>query len=276
MRWRLILSEKENPYTNMAIDEAIFINYFKDKRFPVFRIYGWKPASLSIGYFQKAEEAIDLERCVDENISVVRRMTGGGIIFHDKELTYSLVCSKKDLKTDNIKESYKVLCSFIIKAYEKLGLDAHFAKDTELSRENLRSFSPFCFASSGEYDIIIDGKKIGGSAQRRRRDVIFQHGSIPFKLDMDRILYFLREPDFAMKEKSASLNDSLKREIKFLELKNLLLDSFKQTLSTTLEESALSEEEKNLADNLRERKYKTDMWNLYSAPAYRRGARLIG
>ena len=124
-------------------------------------------------------------------------------------------------------------------------------------------FSSFCFASNEEYDILIQGKKIGGNAQRRRKDVIFQHGSIPLKLDIDRALSFLKKPDFTVSDKVCSLNGVLKNEITFGRLKDILIDSFSKTLSTELTLGNLDIEEKNLADKLRNKKYLTNEWNYY-------------
>ena len=262
-RWRLIDSGFSDAYTNMAIDEALFIEYYSGNNLPTLRIYGWRPASFSFGYFQDPEQELDLAKCHRENIPLVRRMTGGGIIFHNTELTYSLVCSKEDLKIGNVKESYRVLCSFIISAYKRLGLNPSFALSSDLSRKKPGEFSSFCFASNEEYDILIRGRKIGGNAQRRRKGVVFQHGSIPLKLDIDGALSFLKEPDFRIKDKVISLNDALEKELTFDEFRDLLIESFRQTLSVNLEIGNLNRDEKGLVNELKDRKYSTNEWNYY-------------
>ncbi len=262
-RWRFLNSGFSDAYTNMAIDEALFRKFYENKITPTLRIYNWKPASLSIGYFQDPDKELNIAKCKNENIPLVRRITGGGTIFHDQELTYSLVCSNKDLGTDDVKNSFKILCSFIISTYKRLGLRPQFAKEANLSKKNPTGFSSFCFASNEEYDILIRGRKIGGNAQRRRKHVVFQHGSIPLKLDMDMILSFLKKPDFRIKDKVISLNDALEKELTFDELKNILIESFNETLSTELTLGNLDTEEKNLANKLKEKKYLTNEWNYY-------------
>lgn len=261
--WRLLLSGFNEPYTNMAIDEAIFIEHCLGNNPKTLRIYGWKPPSLSLGCFQNTKEEVDLIRCAKENIPYVRRMTGGGIIFHEHELTYSVVCSKHDLNTNNIKDSFRILCSFIICAFKELGLNPSFAKDINLSKEDPDYFSPFCFASNEEYDILVQGKKIGGNAQRRRKDIVFQHGSIPLRLDIDKAIHFLKKKPQIAKDKVSSLEDVLGKDVEFSYFQNLLIKSFKETFSVTLDKGDLTGEEEKLAHKLKEEKYSKTEWNLF-------------
>jgi lipoate-protein ligase A len=262
--WRLILSGFNDAATNMAIDEALFLNYLKYKGLPTLRIYGWKPAAYSLGYFQDAAKELNINACKRTDINIVRRMTGGGIIFHDQELTYSLVCSKADLETNNIKHSFKILCSFLIKAYKKLGLEAGFADEMGLAKADSREFASFCFASNEDCDILIKGKKIGGNAQRRRRDVIFQHGSIPLKLDIHNSLSMLTNPDYNSVNRFCSLESLLKKPLTFYELEHILIESFKEVFKGNLTLSSLSETEKALTLSLKADKYNNLDWNIKS------------
>ena len=260
--WRLILSGFNDAATNMAIDEALFVSYLKDKTLPTLRIYGWKPAAYSLGYFQDAAKEFNINACARDDISIVRRMTGGGIIFHDQELTYSLVCDKNDLKTNNIKHSFKVLCSFLIRAYEKLGLKAGFADKMGLEKTDSREFASFCFASNEGCDILIKGRKIGGNAQRRRKNVVFQHGSIPLKLDIHRCLNMLINPDYKSTNRFCSLESLLKKPLTFYELEHILIESFKEVFKVNLTLSGLTEVENGLTVSLRADKYDNLDWNL--------------
>lgn len=224
-KWRLIDSGFSSGRFNMEEDERLFDNFCKGEILPVFRVYGWRPPAFSIGRFQNPEELLDLEACKRDGMDIVKRITGGGVIFHDDEVTYSLVCSERDIgKGISVKESYKRLCSFLILFYKKLGLKASFAVENgAYSRSKLNS--SFCFSGREEYDIVINGKKIGGNAQRRKRDVIFQHGSIPISIDRELPLRYL-------KEKPKNLEFTCLREegvpLNFSELKELLLESFKE------------------------------------------------
>ncbi len=268
--WRFLETGATDAYANMAIDEAMLIAYSQREIPPTLRIYEWRPPAFSFGYFQNPEQVLDAAKCIEENIPFVRRITGGGVIFHDQELTYSLVCSNKDLGTDDVKNSFKILCSFIINAYKKLGLNAAFAKDADLSKKNLREFSHFCFASNEDYDIVIEGRKIGGNAQRRRKDIIFQHGSIPLESDIDAITPFLKEKPRELKNNVCSLKKVLGRGIEFLELKNILRNSFEETFSVNLQEEVLIFEEKKLFRQLKEEKYCSLEWNLHQIDNFRK------
>ena len=121
-KWKFLDSGFADCHMNMAIDKAMLDNY---DGMPVLRIYGWRPAAFSIGYFQDPEEELDLELCMEKGIGAVKRITGGGVIFHKDEITYSLVCSQDDLNVPAFsKESYKKICSFLIETYKDLGLNA--------------------------------------------------------------------------------------------------------------------------------------------------------
>jgi len=227
--WRIIHTEPLDPFQNMAMDEAIFRQYLQDNT-PVFRIYGWSVPSVSLGVSQKPEEVLDLELCEKENVPFVKRMTGGGMIFHDREITYSLACSKEDIGCgDTIAGSFKVVCSFLIDFYMRLGLDAGFAVD-RAGGERFGAFSEFCFAAKEKYDIVIGRKKIGGNAQKRTREAIFQHGSIPISLDNARAASFLKKKPAAEDINATSLEELLGRCPGREELIPILKGSFEKTV----------------------------------------------
>ena len=104
----------------MAIDEALYSSFCDDPlAIPVFRIYQWKGPSFSIGVSQNPQAELDLEKCKTENVPYVRRMTGGGIILHDDEITYSLIVPPSvSFPFRPIPESFKALCSFLIIFYK--------------------------------------------------------------------------------------------------------------------------------------------------------------
>lgn len=255
--FRFINSGFDNPYKNMAYDEALFTSYKRCRR-PILRIYGWKPASFSLGYFQDASATFDIEKLRTDNISMVRRITGGGIIFHDNEITYSIICSDSDLGTNGrVKESYRVICSFIFNFYKKLTLKPRYAIDSALS---IRRNCSFCFSSFEDYDIVIDSKKMGGNAQRRKKDVILQHGSIPLSLNFAMIKNYVREE--VSLTATTSLQSLLLRNFDRATLIDLLKQSFQESFSCLLEETQFRQEEENLASFLEERKYTQDPWNI--------------
>lgn len=258
-RWRIIDTPPADPFTNMAIDEALLRGYALHSSPPTLRIYGWQPAALSIGYAQDADSELDIAYCRRSALAFVRRITGGGIIRHSDELTYSLVLSKADLGIpERVVSSYRVISSFLIEFYRRLGLEASFACDAATG-ERLGAGSPLCFASKEKYDIVVGGRKIGGSAQKRSRDVIFQHGSIPLgRTDGD--IRFLRDKPPAA-PKTASLEELLGRMAGATELKVLLVEAFRATFGVEAQCGELSGEEMRMAGELRDSKYKSDEWN---------------
>jgi len=177
-RWRLIVTEPATGAWNMALDEAM-AESVRAGGSPFLRFYFWEPGTLSLGRFQNLESGLTTQA---HSVPLVRRPTGGGGIWHENELTYSLGCAQADLDVTGVKASFEKLCGFLVQAWVSLGWDACFAKDAILHGP-LGSFTPACYAGQEEYDILVGGKKLGGNAQRRDRSTIFQHGSLPLVLD---------------------------------------------------------------------------------------------
>ncbi len=258
--WRLIDTGFSEGRENMAIDEALFRCFVPLSSDPVLRLYGWEPPALSLGRFQKAANDLDLERFVTDNLTVVRRITGGGAIYHADELTYSLVCSPKHIQpVSSVKDSFRVLTSFLLGFYRELGLSANYAVDLNPDDVRLGGRTPLCFAGRESYDILIDGRKIGGNAQRRSRQVIFQHGSIPLKDRLVDSLDYLRDKPEELTATSLE-SEGIKSGRDFL--KKRLQEQFKRQLGVVLRLDALSAEEERLSQELLHGKYSSEKWNL--------------
>jgi lipoate-protein ligase A len=264
---RLIQSGFCNAATNMAIDEALFLSYRENISTPILRLYGWMPASLSIGCFQDPEKILNLEACEKENISFVRRPTGGGIIFHDHELTYSLILAQSDIKLcAGVKASFEKITQFLISAYRSLRLETNFAKDIlkKIPLKNTRA--EFCFSRSEEYDILICGRKIGGNAQKRKKNIILQHGSIPFSFNKQRVQKFIKDPKIFETLNITHLDEQTKSPIDFKNLSKHLIYAFDQNFGLKLQKSDLTTEEKELTVNLFVNKYANPKWSFHKKP----------
>jgi lipoate-protein ligase A len=260
--WRLIISPPEDAFTNMAVDEAILQMYTHKGGIPTLRIYGWKPPAISLGFSQTPDDALSLAHCRRNNIDFVRRITGGEAIYHDQEITYSLVCRKSDLNiSDSVRKSFRLLTTFVFNAYRKLGFTPHFASDLANYRHG--DASHFCFATIEKFDIIINNKKIGGNAQKRTKDIIFQHGSIPIALDFKKIKTLINEDLKDVERKVTCLNELLKSEVRYKEVTRVLIDSFKSSYNVGLNRMTLSRQEKDLSHTLLQEKYKTKQWNYF-------------
>ena len=171
-KYRLILTNNNSAKMNMAIDKALTISYEKDDT-PILRLYTWEN-SFTVGLGQDLEHYNDLKNLYKNNCS--KRITGGGVLFHGHDISYSLILSNSELGNLNVKQSYEKICQFLLEFYKQLGLNPSFVKDSEYIKLKKNEF---CQVGFEAYDIIINGNKIGGNAQKRNKKLIFQHGSIP-------------------------------------------------------------------------------------------------
>ncbi|MCX8082375.1 MAG: lipoate--protein ligase family protein [bacterium] len=241
--WRFIYSGYSNPFNNMAMDMAM-VDIYQRERVPIFRIYGWCPYSFSVGYSQKMNEVLDITACIKDGISFVRRPTGGGIIYHGNEVTYSVVLSSEDIgMPSTVKGCYKKICAFIFNAYCHYGLRPIFAIDSgQIKKEK----STLCFASFEDYDILINGKKIGGNAQKRHKGIIMQHGSIPLSLNYTPVLKYLKEKVYLSSQRTTDLITETGKEVSFDEFRDILKISFIETFGVQLKEGSLTSEEEKI------------------------------
>jgi lipoate-protein ligase A len=222
---------------NMAIDEALIESIDES---PVFRVYGWRPAAVSVGYFQSIRDEVDIEKCCELGIDVVRRLTGGGAVLHEFELTYSFTTKQYP---QNIMESYRWICEAVVMSIKRLGFNA--------------SFVPL-------NDIVVNGKKVSGSAQTRRKGVLLQHGTLLLNLDVDKMFSILKVP-------SEKLRDKIIKDVKervtslagtsFEEMASSLKTSFATKFDAVLVSDCLSIDEVNRAKRLAEGKFSSKEWN---------------
>jgi len=252
--WRLILDEGGDAFFNMAKDEVLFTTYFKRKQ-PTLRIYSWSVPAISLGYFQKVEETLNLLAMVKRRIFFVRRITGGAAILHNEDITYSLSLSTEDLNLSrSVKSSYKVLCSFLLNFYRGLGLNPCFPSDNDSKYGN------FCFSTIHSYDIIIGNKKIGGNAQKRRRNFIFHQGSIPIKVNFDLVRELIKGVGY-LEDKTLGLKDLVRDTHNWVEWRERLAFSFQETFGVRFFIDKLSKEEEEQVSYLKEHKYYSYEWN---------------
>jgi len=207
--FRLIRSKPHTGAYNMALDQKIFTRYLEDG-VPVLRVYRWSKPAFTYGVSQDPSDDLGLKRCASDGIEVVKRMTGGGILLHDDEITYSFVCSKSDVgEPKSVFVSYREICAFLIRFYGSLGLNASFALSTPEFKKNSAP-SDICSASHEKYDIVINGKKMGGNAQKRARQAIFQHGSIPCSINWELIRKYLKNIPADIENGVTTLSGELK------------------------------------------------------------------
>jgi len=240
-KWRLIISGEVLPKENMATDYALWQSASSKKAPPTLRFYQWSPSSVSLGYNQSPHKVVNMDFCKDRNIPVVKRPTGGSAIFHDLELTYSF-CGNVDDHPSFASPfgSYLAVCQGIIKGLKKLGLSLKVRGFSEGKEPSYTSRD--CFSLSSRHDLVVDGKKLVGSAQRRNKDAFLQHGSI--LLDIRKDLWdniFIEKVDFT---KITTLQELLPVIPALESLIIYLKQGFEEVFDVSFEEGELTAEEK--------------------------------
>lgn len=255
--WRLLKFETYNAYMNMAIDEAVLNARIKGLVPNTVRFYRWNPSAVSIGKFQKIENEVYLENCLKHGVDVVRRITGGGTVYHDAEgeITYSVIANKEDLGAKDIAEAYAKIYNGIVEAIKILGLKADFNEGDARACPNLT----------------INGKKISGSAQCHKAGIVLQHGTILVDVNLEKMFTFLKVPwaktcmDVVpvAKNKITSIKAELGKDVSLETVHKALIEGFQKALKTLFEPKELTQYEKKLAEKLCREKYATTEWNMY-------------
>jgi lipoate-protein ligase A len=270
-QWRLLRTGKRNGAENMAIDEAILIAGGEGKAPPTIRFYGWEPPTLSIGYFQRAAREVDLERLKRRGLGFVRRPTGGRAVLHDQELTYSVIVAENvPGMPSSVIQSYRVISTGLLEGFRLLGLAAEMVSLEGKSAQSGSPDSAACFDSPSWYELVVEGRKVAGSAQTRQRGMILQHGSILLDLDVDLLFDVLRFPSERVKErmkrtflgKAAAINQLRRSPVTLEEAEKAFAEGFARGLGVRLVEGELTPYEQKLAEELVRNRYAADEWNM--------------
>jgi len=231
----------------MAIDEAILEARAYDQVPDTLRLYTWRPSAVSIGYFQGLREEVNLSKCRQLGMDVVRRITGGGAVVHDSEgeLTYSIVVGQEERLRDFLR-SYRALASGLVYALRSLGLQAEF---------------------QGVNDITVCSRKISGNAQTRRKGTILQHGTLLIKTSPELISSVLKSDPEKLRLKGISSPGarvtSVMSElgtVSFESVVRAVEEGFREAMGD-LESDELTDGELRLAEKLTVEKYMNPSWN---------------
>lgn len=234
---------------NMGLDEAILNSVAEGLQPPTLRFYGWNPPAITLGYFQGREEEVDRTACAQLGVDVIRRVTGGGAVFHDAELTYSIVLPESHpLARADILDSYRVLCAGIVEGLGHWGLQGEFVPLN---------------------DILVGGRKISGNAQTRKRGCILQHGTILLDVDVDRMFALLKVPSEKLKgkliqdakERVTGLRAQIGRSVDLSEAADVFSKGFASALKVDLLTSEPSTAEIEEGGRIAKEKYSTEAWN---------------
>lgn len=241
MKWRFIDTGFNNPYMNMAIDEAI-VQLMEPDDPPVLRFFDWEQPAISIGYSQKISDVLNIPLCKKEKMPLVRRPTGGGVVFHGVDITYSVILPFLSMKKDSI----FLIQSWVRKGIDKLGIIASQCGEVK------KNLSGYCFVSPSFGDIMIEDEKIGGLAGRRiRRKMLFQ-GYLYYD-NAGKMTKFCKEMKF-LKGKGMYLK-------KYINSKDKIKKSIANNWYAEIIKGKLNDKEEELAGILCENKYSQDEWN---------------
>ena len=251
----------------MAVDEAILEATVKGNAPPTLRLYAWQPPCLSLGYAQPAAD-VDQERLAALGWELVRRPTGGRAILHTDELTYAVIGPQREPRMQgSILESYQRLSRALLAALRLLGLPVQ-AHSLPSENQNGNTKGPVCFEVPSNYEIIVHGKKLVGSAQARKHEGVLQHGTLPLWGDLTRITQALCFKDESEREKAAvrlkaratTVEEVLGHRVPWDEAAQAFVSAFEQELVLKLEPASLSQAELACAGKLVSAKYGDREW----------------
>ncbi len=228
--WYLWIDTEHSPMMNMGIDEALLAEVKKES-IPLLRIYDWDRPSVSIGYVQ------DYSAAPQSGYTIVRRPTGGGVVFHDVDMTYTVVIPAGHwIERESRLESYHVFHRILIDALGKLNINSELV-NSEIGPVNRSTMQ--CFSSPTRYDVVTNSAnkeaKVAGAAQRRTKNGILHQGSIVIE-------------DISSKKQR---------------LIEALLSAFRIKLNIEFKDYKPSESLIGSATILAEKKYSKDSWNKY-------------
>jgi lipoate-protein ligase A len=215
----------------MAADLKLFQAFEQGGGASFLRVYAWKPSCISLGYAQKEERWIDGKKASSLGWEVVRRPTGGGIVFHNEaEVTYSIVTELENpILPKGLVPSYKRISEAIVCALALVGVKAEICR-SNVERRTLNV--GLCFSFPAEYEIVVGGKKIVGSAQKRGRRTLLQQGSIFVRRPPKEIFSALKKA--YADHNAVSVEEVLGREAGFTEISAALVEGFKECLGVNL------------------------------------------
>lgn len=240
----------------MAVDEHLF-NICHKVKAGFFRIYAWDRPSFSIGVSQKVSNAVDLKYINKNRYGFVRRITGGKTVLHNDEITYSVISSEEKFFKDNdLYKSYSLIADIILKTLVRSGIKAELSNG---SPSLLSKSSDPCFSFPTPNEIEVDGKKIVGSAQKRDKTALLQHGSMPMSMNYKIYSGGTGFSERAIKRSMTTISEESSIEREDI-IKNFLL-SFEDFISNEIEKYKFSDEDLREIKKLEE-KYESNTWNL--------------
>ena len=256
--WRAVNTGLMNGPANMAIDETLLRGVAEGTSPPTIRVFGWSPPTVSVGHSQNLDRELDLEACRRAGEGVVRRPTGGRAVLHSGELTYSVAGGGvQEGLGRTVMETYLLIARALVRGLGKLGVPAQLSTGSGSARPRGQVATPPCFASAGRYEVVVSGRKVIGSAQRRMGEAVLQHGSLLLDRSHVEIADLMRIPERrradvrkALEEGTTDLTSLIGRTPTFEETAAAILSGFEDEWEVSLVHESLTREERELAGRL--------------------------
>jgi lipoate-protein ligase A len=233
--WRYLDTGPASGADNMAMDEKLLAEAVKGSAVPVLRFYTWATPAVSLGRFQEVASSVNHSACRKHGIDIVRRITGGRAVLHRHELTYSVISpADNGLFPNDVLGTYKVLASGLLAGFVRLGVPAEMVSPSGDRAEMVKRGpkEPACFSSPSWYEILVHGRKIVGSAQRRLAGAFLQHGSI--LIDHDPLLEAEVIPGGGLTSTVTCIRQELGGDVGLSDVKSAFLSGFSEALGITI------------------------------------------
>ncbi len=245
--WRLVDSGLVSPSESVALDDAMLEAHIAGVVPSTLHYYVRARPTISVGYFQKISESVDAPEASRRGVAIVRRKSGGSSIFTDAgQLIYGLVVHESELPSQ-MSESFRVICSAIARALSSFDIDARYRPMN---------------------DVEVDGRKMSGNAQLRRKGSVLQHGTVLIRTDletMDAVLKVDKSRNPALSrpsERVANLSSFLGTGVSVDDVKERITEEFSKSFQVQFEKGILTDPERAIVDRLVAERYSREEWNL--------------
>lgn len=258
--WKLLLNRVPlKGSLNMAIDDYLFHSLGESPQ-TYLRFYQWEKPTVSLGYSQAIARVVNLHFCKANGIDIVRRITGGKLVLHHQEITYSLCSSDTRVFTSTLAESYRLISEALILGLKKMGLNPSLARSAPAPY--IKGNLP-CFSFPAACEIEVEGKKIVGSAQKREGKRFLQHGSLPLKANRELLGSVSLQLGKVFPLHMISLSEALQKDISFEEAVSYLLAGFSEYFSVPFKEIAIDTREEEAISKIQKERYESIAWTFW-------------
>jgi lipoate-protein ligase A len=255
--WNLIIDRTPLKGSwNMAVDDFLFQS-LGEKSTTYLRFYRWEKPTISLGRSQRAEKVVNLDYCRQNGIEIVRRITGGKLVLHHKEVTYSVCSSDTEIFSQKLMDSYKLISEALNRSLKRMGIESRLASNTP---SDYARGDKLCFAQPARDEIELDGSKIIGSAQKRTGTKFLQHGSIPLENEEELLISATRSSSKEPVVRMTSLSEALGKKTDFDWAVNHFVTGISGYFGVHLAPRVFSIPELEAIQKIQEERYENPAW----------------